>query len=63
MERKLLIRVDGRGTNEDAGIILLYRIGDRVSLVATVEKDGDAEIMLDKASAAALAEALRRFAE
>lgn len=63
MERKLLIRVDGRGIDEDAGIILLYRIGDRVSLVATVEKDGDAEIILDKAAAAVLAEALRKFAE
>ena len=60
MERELVIRVDGRGVDGDGGSILVYRSGDRVSLVATSEKNGDAEVILDKAAANALAEALRK---
>ncbi len=60
MEREFVIRVDGRGVDDDAGSILVYRVGDHVSLVATAEKNGDAEIILDKAAVIALAEALRR---
>ncbi len=60
MEREHVIRVDGRGVDGDAGSILVYRSGDRVALVATAEKNGDAEVILDKAAANALAEALRK---
>ena len=59
-DRELVIRVDGKGVDDDAGSILVYRFGDRVSLVATAEKNGDAEIILDKTAAAKLAEALRK---
>jgi len=61
MERKLLTRVDGRGVDDDAGSILVYRVGDYVSLVATAEKDGDTEVILDKAATKAHAEALRKL--
>lgn len=60
MEREPVIRVDGRGVDDDAGSILVYRVGDKVSLVATAEKGGDAEVILDRAATAALAEALRK---
>ena len=60
MQRELVIRVDGRGVDDDAGSILVYRLGDQVSLVATAEKNGDAEVILDKAATMALAEALRK---
>jgi hypothetical protein len=60
MERELVIRVDGRGVDDDAGSIVIYRLGDQVSLVATAETNGDAEVILDKATASALAEALRK---
>jgi hypothetical protein len=58
MERELVIKVDGRGVDDDAGSILVYRHGEHVSLVVTAEKGGDAEVILDRATAAALAEAL-----
>jgi len=61
MERELVIRVDGQGVDDDAGSIVVYRLGDQVSLVATAEKSGDAEVILDKAAAIALAEALRKL--
>jgi hypothetical protein len=61
MERELVIRVDGQGVDDDAGSIVVYRLGDQVSLVATAEKNGDAEVILDKAAAIALAEALRKL--
>ena len=60
MQRELVIKVDGKGVDDDAGSILVYRLGDQVSLVATAEKNGDAEVILDKATAAALAEALTK---
>jgi hypothetical protein len=61
MERELVIRVDGRGVDEDAGSILVYRLGEQVFLVATAEKNGDAEVILDKAATALLAEALKKI--
>jgi hypothetical protein len=60
MQREFVVRVDGRGVDDDAGTILVYRLGDQVSLVATAEKNGDAEVILDKAATSALAEALRK---
>ncbi len=60
-EREFVIRVDGRGVDGDDGSILVYRQGDRVSLVATAEKNGDAEVVLDKVAVAALAEALTKI--
>jgi len=59
MERELVTKVYGRGVDDDAAIILVYRFGESVSLVATAEKSGDAEVILDKSAVAALAEALR----
>jgi len=59
-KREHVIKVEGAGADNDAGFILVYDCGDRVSLVASTEKNGDAEIILDK-SAAALAEALRKL--
>ena len=61
MERELVIRVDGRGVDDDAGSILVYRLGEQVSMVATEEKNGDAEVILDKAATALLAEALKKI--
>jgi hypothetical protein len=60
-KREQVIKVDGAGVDNDAGFILVYDCGDRVSLVASAEKNGDAEIILDKAATAALAEALRKL--
>jgi len=61
VERKLIITVDGRGVDDDAGSILVYRYGENISLVATAEENGDAEVILDRAAAVALAEALRNI--
>jgi hypothetical protein len=58
-ERVFVIRVDGRGVDGDVGSILVYHKGERISSVATAEKNGDAEVILDKAAVAALAEALK----
>jgi len=58
MERELIIRVDGRGSDGDAGSVLVYWSTDGVSLVATAEKNGDAEVILDRGGVAALAKAL-----
>lgn len=60
-KREQVIKVDGVGVDNDAGFILVYDCGDRVSLVASAEKNGDAEIILDKFATAALAQALRKL--
>jgi alpha-D-ribose 1-methylphosphonate 5-phosphate C-P lyase len=60
MERELIAKVEGHGVDNDAGAILVYRFGDKVSLVATAEKNGDAEIILSKAAAMALSDALKK---
>jgi hypothetical protein len=60
MERELIAKVEGRGVDNDAGAVLVYRVGDQVSLVATAEKNGDTEIILGKAAAVALSEALKK---
>jgi hypothetical protein len=60
-KREQVIKVDGAGVGNDAGFILVYDCGDRVSLVASAEKNGDAEVILDKTATAALAEALRKL--
>jgi hypothetical protein len=60
MERELIAKVEGRSVDNDTGTVLVYRLGDQVSLVATAEKNGDAEIILSKAAAAALAEGLTK---
>jgi hypothetical protein len=60
-ERELIIRIDGLGVDDDTGMILVYRVGDQVSLVATAENNGDAEIVLDKAATAKLAQALKEI--
>ena len=57
-EREFVIRVDGKGVDGDAGVILVYRLGDSISLVATAEKNGDAEVVLDAVAAGLLIEAL-----
>lgn len=62
MERELVIKVQGRGVDDDAASVLVYRLGQRISLVATAEKSGDAEVILDRATVATLAEALRKVA-
>ena len=59
MEREIVIKVQGRGVDDDAACILIYRVGDRVSFVATAEENGDAEVILDKAAAVELANALK----
>jgi len=61
MKRELVIRVEGRGTEGDGGSVILYRLGERILLLTTVEKNGEAEVVLDKGAAAALAEALRNI--
>jgi hypothetical protein len=61
MERELVAHVEGRGVDDDLGIILIYRLGDRVSLIATSENGGDAEIVLERAAVAALSEALGKI--
>jgi hypothetical protein len=53
--------VEGRGVDDDPGIILIYRLGEQVSLVATSEKGGDAEVILERAVVAALSDALKRI--
>ena len=60
MERELVIKVECKGVDDDSASVLIYRLGDRVSLVATAERGGDAEVVLDKTTALALAEALRK---
>ena len=60
-KREHVLKVEGAGVDNDAGFILVYDCGDRVSLVASAEKNGDAEIILDKAATAALADALRKL--
>jgi len=60
-KRERVIKVDGTGVDDDAGFILVYDCGNQVSLVASAEKNGDAEVILDKAATAALAEALRKL--
>jgi hypothetical protein len=59
MQRELVIKLDGKGVDDDAGFILVYRCGDHVSLVASAEKNGDAEIVLDQAGVASLCGALQ----
>jgi hypothetical protein len=61
MERELVARVEGRGVDDDPGIILIYRLGEQVSLVATSENGGDAEVILDRAAVAAFSEALKKI--
>jgi hypothetical protein len=61
MERELVARVEGRGVDDDPGIILIYRLGEQVSLVATSENGGDAEVILDRAVVAALSDALKKI--
>ena len=56
--RERVIKVEGTGVDNDAGFILVYDCGDRVSLVASAEKSGDTEIISNKSATAALAEAL-----
>ena len=60
-KREHVLKVEGADFDNDAGFILVYDCGDRVSLVASTEKNGDAEIILDKSATAALAEALRKL--
>jgi hypothetical protein len=60
-EREQIIKVDGKGVDDDTGFILVYRWGSHVSLVVSSEKNGDGEVILDKAATAALAEALRKL--
>ena len=60
-KREHVIKVEGAGVDNDTGFVLVYDCGDRVSLVASAEKNGDAEVILDKAATAALAEALRKL--
>jgi hypothetical protein len=56
-KREYVIKVDGAGVDNDAGFILVYDCGDHISLVASAEKNGDAEVFLNKAATAALGEA------
>ena len=56
--RELVTKVVGTGVEGDQGVILVYRQGDRISVVATAEKNGDAEVILDRVAAASLAAAL-----
>jgi hypothetical protein len=60
-QRERVIKIDGKGVEDDVGFIVVYDCGDHVSLVASTEKNGDAEVNLDKAATAALAEALRKL--
>ncbi len=60
MQRKLLIKVEGQDVDGSPAMVLVYELGEQVSLLATTQIDGDAEVLLDKARAATLAEALSR---
>jgi hypothetical protein len=60
MERKFVAKVESQGVDSDPGSVLVYRLGEQVSVVATAEKSGDVEIILDKAATFALAEALKK---
>ncbi len=57
-QRKLMAKIEGQGVDGDEGLILLYDIGEKASLVATSKENGDAEIIFDKSAAVRLGTAL-----
>lgn len=61
-QREFVTKVVGSGVDGDQEVVLVYRHGDKISVVATAEKNGDAEVILDRAAAASLAEALAEAA-
>ena len=60
MERELIVRVDGEPveTEEDSASVLVYRNGDKIEVVTTVEEMTDAAVSLSNETAIALAEAI-----
>lgn len=56
--REIITRLDGTGVDGDKGTLLIYRIGDDFSIVATTEQNGDAEVILDKSAMQQLVQAL-----
>ena len=60
MERELIVRVDGKPveTEEDSASVLVYRNGEGIEVVATVEDMTDAAVFLSNEKAIALAEAI-----
>ncbi len=57
-ERIPLGRIACRGVDDDEATILVYRVGTQISLVATAQKGGDAEVLLDADQVKSLAEDL-----
>lgn len=55
-QREIIDRID---VGDDC--VLVYRLGERTSLVVTTHDDGDAEVLLDSGQRVRLIEALRRW--
>jgi len=47
MEREFVSRIDCERPDGGRAQVLVYKLGANVTLVATVELDGDTEVMLD----------------
>lgn len=61
-EREQLGQVKCRSVDGDLTLVSVYRIGDRLSLVASIEHDGDYEVLLEMPEAEALSEMLKKGA-
>lgn len=57
-QRELISKTEGTGVDGDQGMVLVYRLLDRVSIVATSRKNGDAEIIIRESEARKLGQAL-----
>jgi hypothetical protein len=61
--RELLARVHGQGAAGGAGVVLVYRLAGRLSIVVTEEENGDAEVLLEPQAIGELLAALERTNE
>ena len=57
-KREELIQVKCQSIDGDAAAVSVYRIGQDFSLAATIEHDGDYEVVLRKSEIQALVQAL-----
>lgn len=60
--RETIVRVDGQSVDDGAASLLVYKLDDRIEIVATEEANGDASVMLTLDEARHLSEALRKAA-
>jgi hypothetical protein len=58
-ERQLLGRIACRGVDGDDASVLVYDLDGTLNLVATVEGNGDVEVLLTRTEGAALARLLK----